>query len=134
MQIITSRQREPQLPLNAGKLELRASSPSYIHFCVDRCIDSSVPARPLTGKNRPLVVADELVEFEELPADVQGMRKLANHFVGIYGICLQLLKKVRKTSTWNRWHLETNSDLDRLCPKISPDTKTLPTHVGVGHQ
>ena len=51
------------------------------------------------------------------------MRRLANHFLGICGIYLQLLNKVRKTSAWNRWHLETHLDLDGLCPKISPDTE-----------
>ena len=43
----------------------------------------------MAGKNRWLV-ADELVEFEKLPVEVEDFRRFTDHFRGIYnGIYLK---------------------------------------------
>ena len=62
--------------------------------------------RSMSGENRQLV-ADEPVEFEKLPVEVQACRKFTDHFRGIYRIYLQLMKKNRKLSTCNRSDLKT---------------------------
>ena len=63
----------------------------------------------MNGENRPLIT-DEPVEFEKLPVEVQDFRKIADHFRGIYGIS-------QHVTGWTWKHY----DLDRLCPRISPD-------------
>jgi hypothetical protein len=40
------------------------------------------------------LVADEPVEFEKQPVEVQEFKRIARHFRGIYGIYLKLIKKI----------------------------------------
>jgi hypothetical protein len=42
--------------------------------------------------NRPLVT-DELVEFEKELIEIQDFRKIIDHFRGIYGLYLNLMKE-----------------------------------------
>ena len=62
---------------------------------------------PMNEENWP-PVTDEPVEFDKSPpGEVQDIRKIADHFRGIYRIHLKISKKNRKLSTCNRLDLET---------------------------
>ena len=47
------------------------------------------------------------IELQKEPVEVQDFRKLTDHFRGIYRIYLNLIKKIRKMSTYNWMDLET---------------------------
>ena len=53
----------------------------------------------MNGRNRLLVTNE--------PVEVQDCRKISDHFRGICGIYLELMKKTRKITTRNHWNLET---------------------------
>ena len=55
----------------------------------------------MIGENRWLLVADEPVEFEKLPVEVQDCRKITDHFEGIYRIYSNLMNENRSMSTCN---------------------------------
>ena len=58
-----------------------------------------IDPKAMNRENR-LLVTDELVE-------VQDVRKFTDHYRGIYGICLQLMMKTRRMSTYSGLELET---------------------------
>jgi hypothetical protein len=51
----------------------------------------------MIGENRQLV-ADELVEFEKSPVDVQDCRKITDRFREMYGVYPKLIKGNRRMS------------------------------------
>ena len=50
--------------------------------------------KAMSGENRPLVT-DEPVELEKQPVEVQDFMKSTDHFQGIYGKYLKLVKKTQ---------------------------------------
>ena len=56
----------------------------------------------MNRENR-LLVTDEPVEFEELPFEVQDIRKITDRFRGIYRIYLNLMKKTQRCQYVSGW-------------------------------
>ena len=54
-------------------------------------------------ENWPLV--NKPVDFEKYPVGVQDIRKRTHHFIRIYGIYLNLIKKIQKITTCNKLDL-----------------------------
>ena len=64
------------------------------------------PLRPMNMENR-LLVADEPFGFEKYMVEVHDVKRSTYQFRGICRICLKLISKTGKTTTWNRLDLET---------------------------
>ena len=68
-------------------------------------------SKAMIGEKRQLVT-DEPVEFEKEPVEVQGCRKITDHFRGIYRIYHpNLIKENRRMSTCNWSDLQIQSTL-----------------------
>lgn len=57
-------------------------------------------------------------QIEEEPVEVQDFGKITNHFGGIFGIYLDLIKKIERCQHVTGWNWK-QSDLDQLGPKMS---------------
>ena len=79
----------------------------------------SLHFNPMIGENRRLV-ADEPVEFEKSPVEVQDCREITDHFRGIYRIYPNLIKEDRRMSTCNQLDLQTLGSQLIIMPKKSP--------------
>ena len=77
--------------------------------------------RSISRENRH-IVADEPVEFEKWPVEVQDFRKFTDHFRGIYRIYIKVLKKTRKMSTCNRLDSNTFGCFGSVMLRFSPNT------------
>ena len=68
----------------------------------------------------PAVSYNEPVEFEKYPVEVQGCRKITDHFRGICRIYPNLVKENRRVSTCNRLDLQTQGS-QPVMPENLPD-------------
>ena len=79
---------------------------SGINPCRCTRITGVQPPRAMNGENRPLL-ADEPVEYEKQPNEVQDFKNFADHCRRIYEIYLKLIKIYQNITTCNRLDLET---------------------------
>ena len=61
----------------------------------------------MTNERENRLLVNSLFEFKKSPVEVQDSRKITDHFRGIYGINLKLLKKGWEITTCNWLDLET---------------------------
>ena len=80
------------------------------------CVSDEIAQNPWIGEYR-LVVADQPVEFEKLPIEVQGFRKSSDLFRGIQRTYLKFIKENRKMSTCWTWK---TLGFPPIMPKILP--------------
>ena len=81
------------------------------------CISKMVIVVRTKERDNLLLVADEPVEFEEQPVQIQDCRKNTDPFRGICRIFLNLIKNW-KVTTFNQLVLETSPP---IMPKKTPD-------------
>ena len=92
-------------------MKMRIRNP---HF--QRCL--CTPLEAMNGKDQ-LLITDEPAEFEKILVEVQNFGNFKDHFrdILIFRISIKKSERRKDVSGWTWKH----SDLDRLCPKISPD-------------